>query len=457
MPNFRVSLTPGVLTDTNNPINIRFTSPRNAQAVVIRLLEMDSWDSLGNTLSEAARVGSDVIAEFTGSIQNYRFTPEDSRTEQAEEGSLTLKIQFHGQDQAVDVPVLNAGFEAEGAELEIGLEVTGEIGGHDREYTTPGPVFVRHPNLSGEENRPIITFITANDTFHRAARNYWRPRADGLRNTNNLRQILAYLSDVDHLPGGLKWGQINIVSHGTEWEWSIRAHPSSPAGQQLRHADVAALQSHDDIVIPGEDVIDSNTVLVLRGCHLGNNQELMDEVRTLFGGRCKVLAPRYYQFYEWRGNRQRELFREGLYYWQTGNSMPGQAEIYERLRAEYGENEISNEDLHALVADISERHVSNQQIEFEYTYLGGEPPASHDVRMGDLRGVWEITEDNQYTDVDDWEWTSQIASHGEEESLVVFRGRRRKIEYRRILMDANGNAVVPDLNNGGHYGQSPLT
>ena len=457
MPEFRAVLTPGVITDLETPIQISFTSPRQAQAVVIRLLEMDSWNSLGDTMSEAMQVGSDVIAEFTGAIENYQFQLEDSMAGEAGDDTLVIKIQFAGSDSTIDVPVPDAEFAAEGAEIEIGLEVTGLIDEAEREYTTPGAVFVRHPNLSGETDRPIITFVTGGGDYHEGARRYWRPRSDGLRDDNNLRRIMAYLSNAAHLPDDRLWGQVNIVSHGTEYAWHIRAHPTSPPGQQLSRSDIEALQSDEHLTTPGTDVMDSSTVIVLRGCHLGNNQEILDAVRTLFGGEAKVLAPRYLQNYSWEDDRSREVFRQAFYFWRTELTTPGEDEIYQSLRDQYSEREISNEDLRALVANTEEQRVDDQNVTFEYTHSGEGVPADHEGRMRFLEEEWFPQEANQYTDVTDWGWTSEIVSSDEEETVVLFTGRRRKIEYRRILRDRNGNVVVPDLNNESHYGQSPAT
>lgn len=455
MPSFRVTLTPGILNDLSNPILVRFTSPRMAQEVEVRLLEMDSWDNLGDTLSEAGATGHEVVAEFTGEINNFRFVKEGSRLARESDQTITLKVQFHGSDQVIDVPIPNAGFDVEGGEIEIGLSVFGRIGRSERAYSTPLPVFVRHPSVSGEANRPVVTFITTNDAFHRAGRAYWVPRSDGVRSIDNLQQILEFLSDAENLVNDLKWGQINIVAHGNENEWFVQSHRRARGGRALSTERLEELDGDADLATPGEDTIDQNTVLVMRGCSLGNNQRLLDAVRELFGGRLKVLAPKYYQFYEFRGNRNRELFWEGFHYWQPGNRRPTQAQAIAGLRAEYDEAAISDDELQELVADARQRRTTPQNYDFQLTYEGdSRPPSTHAGRMDELRGVWSSEESNDFTEVDDWNWVSNVGRRGGN-SVATYRGTRLRVEYRRLMCDDNGNAVVPDLNDSSHYGRSP--
>ncbi|MBD3257310.1 hypothetical protein GF377_02665 [candidate division GN15 bacterium] len=452
MAKFQVVMTPGVVKDTATPIVVRFTSPKNATGVVVTAVEMDSWSSIGDTLSEAAVVGSDELAEFKGKLVNSKFELAEKKIGKGGKDDPVIKLKFHGGGDAIDIPVPNAAYSDEAAELEIGVKIEGKIGAHKKKYVTPRPVFVRHPRMSGTENRPIITFITGSDDYHKAAKKYWQPRVDGIKQLGTLQEILAYISDKDKLPGDKKWGQINIVSHGNEWEWFLRVLKGGP--KRTTASLLKKNRGNNALVQPGDDVVDGDTTVVLRGCSLGHNQDLLDEVRHFFGGKAKVYSPKYIQWYRYKGKDRRELFVEYFYYYHPGTTTPGKADIYKALRKKYQASTISDKELKALVDDVKARKLSNDRTSFELTYQGGDPPSKTEDRMAALEAAWSPEEWNHFTGVDDWKWQISVKTAGKDK-VLVFKGTRQRVEYRRDYKDKNDNHVVPDITDNTHYGRSP--
>ena len=86
------------------------------------------------------------------------------------------------------------------------------------------------------------------------------------------------------------------------------------------------------------------------------------------------------------------------------------------------------------------------------------PSRQRETLLADLEREWTSGDENYHTEVADWSWATQRQARGPRRDRtwrVIFTGRRRRIEVRRPLMDADGHLVVPNLNEEEHYGRSP--
>ncbi len=459
MPNFRLAMSPGVLYDLSETILVSLTSPRTATAVTLRLVEMDSWQYLRDTMSERGSTGRENFAEFTGAVTDGHFVPATTPDAPDDATVPAIHVQFEGADTVYDIPLPNVGLEGEGGELEVGIHIEGTVGTAEREYVTPNPVFVRHPRVTGQENRAIITFITSDDEedpYYREAMRYWEVRADSILTYTSLQRIFEYLN-THALPGGQPWGQINIVAHGMGQQWQMGLLYTDRA-EWVTPSMIRDRVGHGSLTAPPEERIDSNTSIILRGCQLGRNQDMLDAVRELFGGRCKVLAPRYIQTYQRHDETMRELFYESFMFYVPGSSAPATGVCETRLRAAYSER--SDVNFRTLVRNPAARHDSRPALRMQMVVENtGDLPANEAAYMAALDADWVRGEDSYFTDRTDWRWThaEEFIETRNEQPIhdITFTGTRYRVEVRQVLEDSSDNVVVPDITNTDHFGRSP--
>jgi hypothetical protein len=210
------------------------------------------------------------------------------------------------------------------------------------------------------DSRPVASFIqrnmtagtgglSANDAgFYKGALAYFEPISDGAVLPGSASASLSLQEVILALQAAAgsganqirdmtfpNWGQINLVSHGNREGWtsmplfSGRDEPDVTAvllkhlsahARQLEATPGLSFSAPDELVTDYPEIcgdydqlvqdylelmkiarsiptIDASTVIVWRGCNLGNSQEFLDAVRDLFGGQCCVYAPKYFQGY----------------------------------------------------------------------------------------------------------------------------------------------------------------
>jgi hypothetical protein len=468
MSRFRVTLQPGILRDPDDVLTIRFHSPRQAENVTVTLLEMDSWRYRRDTMAEQLDSQDDTIAVFTGSMERSRFQVQQHRPARARRNAPVLKVRFHGNDTEYRLPIPDSDLQEEGGELEIGLQVQGEVRRGrrvlEREYTTPSPVFVRNYGQAGAQQRPMITFITGRDRFYNAARRYWQRRSDGLIRKPSVEEILSYLNSQQNLDryGEGRWGEVNIVSHANTNQWIIRLFAGRR--ERVRHIDVNVLNQHGhEARLQALDaaVADNNTRIVIRGCVIGNNQALLDRIRQLFGNQARVYAPKYLQSYEWyrrgRERTQREYFKEFFFFYVPGNRSPNLARCIELLSQKYAGRGITEEQWRNMLRRRrgAERKDTTERFRFTLDY-DDVPPRNREDLLAELRRRFPNDERTYNTTADDWRWSIRRQVNRRRGIYrVIFTGTRRRVEVRRPLRDNNGDMVVPNLYDRTHYGRSP--
>jgi hypothetical protein len=464
-------MTPGIIRDPDTALNIRVLSPRNAQNVRLVLNEMDTWRYRRDTMVEWSDAANDPIATFTGSIENRRFRIDELQQSEAPANAPVLKVRFHGDDTVHELPVPDSDLAEEGGEIEVGVEVNGQVTVRRRvrflEHETRQPVFVRNYGSSGAQQRPVITFVVGRDNYHQAARRFWRRRADGVIRRSNVESILDYLTNQENLQrhGEGKWGDVNIVSHANARQWMIRLFANRRF--RPRHVDVNVLEEHGEdarLQAPGDGQADNQTRIILRGCVIGQNQRLLNRIQTLFGGNAHVYAPKYIQSYQWfrRGRNRwaRENFEEFFFFYVPGHRSPRLNECVRRMREKYPDAGIDDDEWRELLRGRGERTRKDKTEIFRFTldFGGDAPPTGRDNLTRVLTQEWPNDDTVYDTAVADWRWRFRRQVRGRRGNRtyrVVCIGRRRRVEVRRPLRDADGNMVVPNINEQSHYGRSP--
>lgn len=157
--------------------------------------------------------------------------------------------------------------------------------------------------------RRSITFIMGEDKdpdnrYYQEAYQYYRynPKAktdDLVTYCRSLLDLRNYLR-VHRPEDGQAWGTVNIVLHSNEW--SGAGIPVLPDGKRTSVQSVEAAMKSGAFAPLADEIMDEQTELVLYGCALGRNQELLDLIEIAFGGQDErrpiVRSSRYFVFYE---------------------------------------------------------------------------------------------------------------------------------------------------------------
>ncbi|MDI6766170.1 MAG: hypothetical protein QME52_05040 [Bacteroidota bacterium] len=465
MSEFHAILNPGVLNNITETLTISFDSPDSANDVVLTLKEVDRWGRRREAVTESGGGRDDFIVEFRGQIVAGQFTGAISRQGRATEGAPVLRVHLDGEpeDTIYELAIPSDRNEREQGIFEIQLEGTGRIDGRRKTYRTSQPVFVRN----FVQDRPIISFITGSGGYFTAASHYWQINADGRFDRSSAEEILAYLrTESERLGYGL-WGQVNIVSHGNELEWLIKLFRSD---SRARHVIPQMLRDNAEderLAAPDNSQLDNESTIVIRGCALGNSQELLDEIRNLFGGRSNIYAPKYIQWYSYErrnGNvTAQEYFIEFFYFYVTGTREPNEATCTARFQEKYPDI-ASDEQWRTMLRDRKYRKRYDPESLPMYLGYADRPERNHDF-LQDLQNAWEEerwedSDNTLRTGFNEWAWTlGALQVRRDPEGARIYRklftGRRRRIEVRREFRGEDGNLVVPDLTNSNHYGRSP--
>lgn len=173
--------------------------------------------------------------------------------------------------------------------LSVGFSVVMSLYPRTRERVQEQMAGMIAPESVAPAPRASITFIMgedrgANKYYTRAAFYY---RADPVDRTeyvvSECRSLLAvrdYLAA--HPPrNGEPWGTINLVVHGNEWTGF--AAPVLPGGDsQTTAAIMARVLAKKEFPPSPETVIDAHSEIILHGCAVGRNEEILRLTGSLF-------------------------------------------------------------------------------------------------------------------------------------------------------------------------------
>ena len=230
--------------------------------------------------------------------------------------------------------------------------------------------------------------------------------------------------------------------------------------------------------------------MVIRGCAIGNDQGLLDEIRKLFGGACKVLAPKHIQEYDSRGGVAREGFFEVFHFHSTAGpangaaTVPSDTDCRDALKAKFpspvppisdadwltflGRRTLNRDGFRASNAagtDDRSETITWRETRNVTHAPGRKADAIAAAKAVNWRGDAETSfnaadrRQNLETTFAEWHFVEgpmeEKPIKGGTRFSKLFTGTRIRIEIRRELRDAKGKPVKPDLTNPDHYGSSP--
>ena len=154
--------------------------------------------------------------------------------------------------------------------------------------------------------RTAITFIMGEDNslynqYYTLAGYYYRLNPEErtevvVEGLTSLSQVLDYLGK-HPTENGLPYGLINIVSHGNEFvDLQMKV---APGGRRTSAEALFDAMLDGTLVPPDSGVVDSQTVVFLHGCAVGNNQMLLNVLARAFGDAngVKVKASKLFEYY----------------------------------------------------------------------------------------------------------------------------------------------------------------
>jgi hypothetical protein len=304
-----------------------------------------------------------------------------------------------------------------------------------------------------DDPRPILTLVSGSDAYHRAAQKYWKHRADGVIRRNTLEAMLDYVAGVSEGP----LAELNIVSHANSCELIIPMFFSK--GPKVPFITARALGEHGDdarLQTPGQDVLDGNSRVVFRSCMLGENLQMLNALKRVFGGGATVYAPKYIQWYESWGIDAYEYFRHCWWANVASKKVPSFKVAREKLMEKYpGINDEKEWGL--LLKGKGERQRKDWLL--KYTLIlpyGYKPKHTKKEYLDNGEENWPEPYDPCRGSFEDWVWTVGKPKYfkKDKEWRVNLSARRYRVDVRRPLRDAQGNLIVPNLNDRDHYGVS---
>lgn len=490
MASLKLAATPGFLP-SDGTVTIRFTEPEEATDVKITVLEADRWTAFGEEESDGDGVER-KRAEIFGTIQGRKFTrtnintfitmvaldpvPPDTKTHLITPGIMNLTVEHDGSQSLV--PLQNIDKEKELGFFEIVFEVTANVGGKAMTYRTPAPVFVRNvPSGRGE-----LAFIAGTPKdfpeaytkpFFPNAREYWKHLRDNLRDEMSIEAILEQIRDIPaEKRGDRPWGTVNIIAHGSPNAWYVRM-----LAKDEEHRDVTESDLPDDALgaVPDEAVLDSDSLVVLRGCEIGSNQPLLDAICKQFGKKARVYAPLHEMVYRKKGGILTEiLFQKWEFEMPGKKPFPADAELKALLKSEYARHVLygsySEAQWDAVVAihatDLG-ANAFRQADSQEWPDVTGEGFTHDDLFVGsgnqlknndDIAQVVLVEASRSLAKKFGWTWNITPQPNTSPQTFAV-RGKGVRTFYQifRILTvteDGMGPAATPDFHNPRHYGHS---
>jgi hypothetical protein len=472
MDNFHWTISPGILKPAKDqslsePLLISIDGIQEATDVLVRMLEVDIWSLPGGRVVREGKGSFDVFASFKGQIKDGKFKVSEAKGTRTSKTARKIKIQIDGDSTIHEFPIHDETDEDEGGYLEISLLAEFVVKGvpksfPDQNRKAPPPVFVR----SIPVKRPVIAFITDRDKskaneYFRAAGEFFHQFSDEVRDNGRPFPLVDIM---DVLRGGSgKWGEINIVAHAMHGKLGVRAQANDQPGLTADDIQKLAQSPRHPLLeaLPGS-VIDKDTLLVLRGCEAGTDQNLLDQTAILFGGAVgaiTVLAPKFIQVYE----QAKEFFDESFEFFLKDPGGRRKLPTLDECRTEIKKNpENSQKDLSRIRIEKHSRESDVRRFnlaEINRTDLKN-PKSDKDFEK------WARDNDRNFPDdSENFSWHAVGVAKARNGTVLRFTliGQRLFVDCRQRLMkkvvDAKGKQtfvpVIPDITNPDHYGRSP--
>jgi hypothetical protein len=497
----------------SEPLELVFNRPRSTPTVWVNVYAQNHWTTTaGANLPRDQRY---LRAVITGRLEAGTFTRTkiaqyyDLALPTAHElklmlyddapppinesvgGNIVGRVEYliikHGNSES-RVPIQKYEPEPRLAPFSVTLEVFAETDEGLAVQTLPA-INIRPIELFRAE----LTFVAAygddfsdptTTDYRTRALAYWRAIIDNqVVEELYLKRILEIVKLLPPRPRNNKpLGRLNIVSHGAESTWWIRQDSATdPPPGNIIGFDAKRMARLSDAAIPGEDVLDSESVLVVAACELGHDKALLEQIREQFGGLVRVYAPKLDVVYRDINGAPGECLAQVWRFLKPGaHDWPSAAETAARLedayqpdpkdtaaaasrKAQYSNYTTSD---WAKVAAITSTDEKGDEIRFP-AHVQPFPATLEGVERTDVFDGTSRKPDDElvklvFSETDKpfalglkFEVSVVPSGTNPETYTVTAIGRRTVFKLLRLLTDDKGAIATPELSNSTHYGSFP--
>ncbi len=472
MANFNWTISPGISRPAKDksladPLIISIDGIPEATDVLLRMIETDIWSLPGGRVVREGKGSFEVFASFTGEITKGKFKVAKFTALRDSKTALKIKLKIDGDDRIFECPIHDETDEEEGGYLEISLNANFVVNGKGLAYPQQGrvpqpPVVVR----SIPVKRPVLVFITDVDRnraneFFRAARDFFRNFSDEIRDNNRPFPVGDIMENLRNSTG--LQGEINIVAHAMNGKLGLREESNTEPG--LTADDLKRMNKaprHPFLENLSSTIVDKDTLLVIRGCEAGNDQDLLDQLAILFAGevgKITVLAPKFIQVYE----QAKEFFDESFEFFikDPGGKRP--LPTLDECRAEIKKTPANaGKDLSRIRI---EKHAREQDLRpFNLAALNRKD-FKNPKGDKDFEKFARENDDNFPAESENFAWHAFEITKAKDGTVLKFKliGTRLFVDCRQRLAEKKTGPdgktkfvpIIPDINNFDHYGRSP--
>ncbi len=472
MANFNWTISPGVSKPARDqtladPLLISVDGISDASDVLLRMIETDIWSLPGGRVVREGKGSFEVFASFTGEIKKGKFKVAKFNPLRTSKTALKIKIKIDGDDRTFECPIHDETDEDEGGYLEISLNATFSVNGKVLAYPQQDrkpqpPVAVR----SIPAKRPVVAFITDVDKrksneFFRAARDFFKNFSDEIRDNGRpfpIGDIMETMRSFTKLQG-----EVNIVTHAMHGKLGLRAQSNTEPG--LTADDLAKMNQaprHPFLEKLSTKIVDKDTLLVIRGCEAGNDQNLLDQLAILFAGdvgKITILAPKFIQVYE----QAKEFFDESFEFFLKDPNGQRPLPTLDECRTEIRKDPANaSKDLSRIRIEKHARE--NDPRPFDLV-AANRKDFKNPKGDKDFEKFARENDENFPEDKENFSWHAVGIKKAKDGTVQKFTliGRRLFVDCRQRLATKvtkpDGKTefvpVIPDITNSDHYGRSP--
>jgi hypothetical protein len=306
---------------------------QNSSGVSVQCKEQDP-DELATTAKEDANIEANAKSALQSGnhrigvfqvvwklIQNHRLDTNSQLSgvsyEQTKKG---IEIKFSGKDARTQGSIV-AGDEvlqrvANRKTAEVVKEIETQIRKVDTARGTIDYVFIMGVDKPKSNNK-----------FYTEAKKFFKteyPNAVMVEDARNLDGINQRIN-----AGGKPVANLYIVSHAhADGTLSFSLNPSDKTPGQVDYSEIKKANEENSLTKPKEDLVGFWTNVMIRGCNLGRSEKMLEEVKSAFGGKARVMAPTHAQRY---GNGKESM--AGPFYEEPGNSKLTDNQAFEKIKS----------------------------------------------------------------------------------------------------------------------------
>lgn len=167
----------------------------------------------------------------------------------------------------------------------------------------------------------------SNNKFYTEAKKFFEAEYPGATMIENVRDLEGINKTINS--GKKPVANLYIVSHAhPDGTLQFSINPADKTPGQMQYSELKEANENQSLTQPDPDLVGFWTNVMIRGCNLGRNQEMLLETRTAFGGDVRVIAPTHEQVYS--GGKES---MGGAFYEEPGISKLSDEEAFKRIKA----------------------------------------------------------------------------------------------------------------------------